>query len=192
MPPKTKYTREQIVEAAIRYVRIYGAEELSARTLGRSIGCSPQPIFCCFSGREEGWDAVDKAAYDLYLGYLQREMESGRWTAYKSFGVGYVRFAMEEPRLFQYLFLRDRSDEIPSEAPDWKASLQMIAEANGFSEEEAEELHLNMWVCVHGIATMAATDFLKMEWEQISLLMSNAYLGTRDQILKRRKEHGGN
>ncbi len=192
MPPKTKYTREQIVEGAIRYVQAYGSDELSARSLGRFIGCSPQPIFCCFNGMEELWEAIDVAAYERYLGYLQREVESGNWTAYKSFGMGYIRFAMEEPSLFQFLFLRDRSNETPEEAPDWKASLQMIAEANGFSEKEAEELHLNMWVCVHGIATMAATNFLKMEWGQISQLISNAYHGARDQILKRRETNGGN
>ena len=55
----------------------------------------------------------------------------------------------------------------------------MIMAANGISREAASMLHLEMWACTHGIATMIATSFLDLEWELISRMLSDAYLGLR-------------
>jgi hypothetical protein len=91
--------------------------------------------------------------------------------------MAYIRFAKEEKELFKFLFMRNRVGEDLNPSADFKASVEMIMKANGISKESAELLHLEMWSCVHGIATMAATSFLMLEEELISKMLSDVYLG---------------
>ena len=50
-------------------------------------------------------------------------------------------------------------------------------------EERAERMHLEMWTCVHGIATMLATSFLSLDWELISDMLTDVYQGIRTKHL---------
>ena len=55
----------------------------------------------------------------------------------------------------------------------------MIMEANEVNRETASLMHLEMWTFVHGIASMLATSFLNLEWELVSNMLTDAYLGIR-------------
>ena len=48
MPPKAKFTREEIVEAAFSIVKADGFEALTSRALGTRLGSSARPIFTVF------------------------------------------------------------------------------------------------------------------------------------------------
>ena len=52
-------------------------------------------------------------------------------------------------------------------------------EANGVSIETASLIHLEMWTCVHGIATMFATGYLDLDWELVSDMLTDSYMGLR-------------
>ena len=49
------------------------------------------------------------------------------------------------------------------------------------SGDKMKLFHLEMWVYVHGIATMFATGFLDLEWDLISKMMSDCYQGLKKQ-----------
>ena len=53
MPPKAKYTGEQIIDAAYEMVRRYGEDMLSARNLAADLGTSTSPIFAAFDSIDE-------------------------------------------------------------------------------------------------------------------------------------------
>ena len=67
MPPKPKFTREKITEAALNIIRTRGAESLTARELGKALGSSPCPIFTLFADMD-GLD--DREKWLLYLRYV--------------------------------------------------------------------------------------------------------------------------
>lgn len=179
MPPKVKITKEEIVETALEICRKDGPSAVNARSIAASLSCSTQPVFSNFATMEELQNAVMLAAYRRYLGFLQKEVESGKYPQYKSFGMAYIRFAKEEKELFRLLFMRDRTGEDLSPSLDFEQSVQMIAKANGVTAETAWLMHLEMWTCVHGIGTMLATSFLPLEWEQISDMLTDVYQGIR-------------
>ena len=179
MPPKVKITKENIVNAALDIVRKDGAAALNARSLAAAIGCSTQPLFSNFSSMEELDAEVIKTAYELYIGFINAEIERGEYPIYKAYGRAYIRFASEERELFKLLFMRDRRGEDISPTPDFDASVKMIMEANGFERERAELFHLEMWSVAHGIATMLATSFLSLAEWVISRMLSDAYSGIR-------------
>ena len=48
MPPKPKFTREEVVDKAIELIKDKGIEALTARELGAKLGSSARPIFTVF------------------------------------------------------------------------------------------------------------------------------------------------
>ena len=62
--------------------------------------------------------------------------------------------------------------------------LDLIQRAAGLSRESARMFHLEMWIYVHGIASMAATSFLDWDTELISASLTDVYMG----VLARFKE----
>lgn len=177
MPPKVKITREHIIQAAVALVKVNGAQAINARAVAIALGCSTQPIFSNFATMDELQEATLTAAYNHYLNFLKNEAESGRYPPYKAFGMAYIRFAKEEKELFKLLFMCDRNGEPQAQTSDFKTSVEMIMNSNGFTREKAELIHLEMWSCVHGIGTMMATSFLSLDWELISQMLTDVYQG---------------
>lgn len=72
MPPKAKFTKEEIVEAALNIVREDGISNLTARALGSELGSSARPIFTVFQNMDEVQQAVIDSAKQLYADYIQK------------------------------------------------------------------------------------------------------------------------
>ena len=182
MPPKIKVTGSKIVETALDIIRKQGVSALNARGIAAELGCSTQPIFSNFKSMEELEEAVTARAYESYLGFLENEAKNKEYPRYKAFGMAYIRFAKEEKELFKLLFMCDRKGKNLTPTADFEESVQMIMKTNGIkSKEKAELFHLEMWACVHGVATMLATEYFEPSEELISKILSDTYLGLRRQ-----------
>ena len=179
MPPKVKVSREEIIKTCLEIVRTSGTDGINARNIAGVLGCSTQPIFSNFSSMEELEEATILAAYQIYLDFINEEVNSEKYPKYKAFGMAYIRFAEEEKELFRLLFMRDRGGAPRVSTPDFEASVDMIMRANGISRPRAERMHFEMWACVHGIATMLATSFVPLGREEISEMLTDVYQGLR-------------
>ncbi len=178
MPPKCKFTRAEIIAAALDIVRTQGADALTARSLGAQLGTSAKPVFGLFSSMQEVAEEVLAAADSLYRSYLHRDMTAGIYPPYKASGMAYIRFAREEKELFKLLFMRDRSSEIIVEDREAvRPMLDLLMRNLGISEDAAYMLHVQLWVYVHGIATMIATSYLDWDMELVSRCLTDAYKG---------------
>lgn len=183
MPPSVRITKEDIIKAALELVRREGEGAINARKIATELGCSTQPVFSNFATMEDLQSSVISAAYELYLGFLNREAESGQYPEYKSFGMAYIRFAKDEKELFKLLFMCDRKGAELTPSADFESSVRIIMNANNITREKASLMHLEMWSCVHGIGTMLATSFLELEWELISDMLTDVYQGIRARHL---------
>lgn len=183
MAPRVKITKEDIIEAAIELVRQRGALALNARNLATTLNCSTQPIFSNFSSMEELRMVVIEQADWMCNQYIKREVKSGVYPSYKASGMAYIRFAKEEGELFKLLYMRDRSAEVvPKEMELGDEMKSLLHDNTGLTGAEAEFFHLEMWAFVHGIATMFATGFLNLDWELVSKMLTDAYLGVKTQF----------
>jgi AcrR family transcriptional regulator len=187
MPPIVKITKNDIIQTSLNLIRANGIDAVNARSIAGALGCSTQPIFSNFSSMEELDEAVTVAAYQLYLDFLNREMESGKYPQYKAYGMAYIRFADDEKELFKLLFMRDRRGEDLTPTADFENSVQIIMDSCGVSHEIASLMHMEMWACVHGIGTMLATSFLALDWELISNMLTDVYHGIRARHLSEDK-----
>ena len=64
----------------------------------------------------------------------------------------------------------------------------MIQQSTGLSYEKAYIFHLEMWIYVHGIATMIATAYLDWEWDAISAMLTDVYEGLKHRFKASAKE----
>ena len=180
MPKKQQITREDVVAAALELVRDAGAETLGARAVAARLGVSTQPIFSHFSSMKELEAEVLRAAYARYEARIADAIAKDE-RPYRASGMAYIAFAREEPRLFRWLFMRDRSAEPESATGELETILSLLQEKLGLAREDALWFHLEMWVVVHGIATMTATNYLHLDENTISGILTDLYAG----LLKR-------
>ena len=124
--------------------------------------------------------SVIDAADALCREYMSREVERCQYPPYKANGMAYIRFAMDEKELFKLLYMRYRSaEDLPPET-DLNLQMTSIVHSNtGLDRDNALLFHLEMWSFVHGIATMTATGFCRLDWELISQMLTDAYQGLK-------------
>ena len=192
MPPKVKITKKDIIEMTLSLVREGGVDAINARGIANALNCSTQPIFSNFESMEDLERSVFAAAFEKYLGFITSELKSEKYPPYKAYGMAYIRFAKEERELFKLIFMCDRQGEVFAPSSDFEASVEMIMQANGCDRETAELMHLEMWVCVHGIATMLATSFLELDFELISRMLTDVYQGLRTRLIDGGSTNGCN
>ncbi len=188
MPRKLMFTRGEIIDAALSITRQKGFGAVSARALGEKLGTSSRPVFSLFENMEEVQQAVLQAADEVYQNYLKEHMAGKRYPPYKASGMAYIQFAKEERELFKLLFMRDRSREkIEENKESIRPLLQLLQKNLGIGEEQAYLFHLEMWIYVHGIATMVATSYLNWDEEFVSKVLTDAYQGLSKHFIIERQ-----
>ena len=176
MPPKAKFTKEEILSAALDIVRSKGIDALTARLLADALNSSPRPIFTVFAGMDEIVREVILKAKSLYAEYVRRGLTCV--PQFKGVGVQYILFAIEEPKLFQLLFMNERGSvpplcEVLQLIEDsFQEILASITNAYGFDRDTALRLYYHMWIYSHGIATLCATKMCSFTADDISRMLT--------------------
>lgn len=181
MPPKAKFTREEIISAAFEITRRDGFETLTARALGKELGSSARPIFTVFEGMEEVQAEVIASARRLYESYEDRDMSGDK--PFMGSGTGYIRFAADEPKLFQLLFMKENK-----ETPDpfnvlqgldnyYDRIVESVQREYGFDRKTSERVYLHLWLYSHGIAVSIATKICTFTQEQIDGMLAEVGAG---------------
>lgn len=106
MPAKAKVTKEMIIDAAFAIAREAGVENINARTVSERLHCSTQPVMYHFSTIEELKRTVYAKADSYHSEYLMN-LKSPQKGVMLGIGMNYIRFAIEEPHLFRFLFQSD-------------------------------------------------------------------------------------
>lgn len=114
MPPKPKFTRDQMITAAMNLIEERGYESLTARELGKYLGSSSCPIFTLFKDMDELKTEVKNRAVEIFNEYMAVAEEF--YPAYKKRGMQWVKFAAEQPRLFRLLFMQETSGQADFDA----------------------------------------------------------------------------
>jgi len=176
MPPKPKFTKEELIQAALELTREGGLEMVVARNLGKRLNTAPSTIFTHFNSVEEIRQAVMEAARELYNAYVEEGLKMV--PPMKGFGVQYIRFAIEEPNLFAVLFMRRRDDlqYVDFIVDEGHYEMVITAAEDNFAidRQQAEFVYHNLWAYAHGIAVMSATGVCNFSVEEISQMLGIA------------------
>ena len=180
MPPKPKFTKQEIVDAALELASEKGIEALTSRDLGARLGSSARPIFTAFRSMDELQQEVRAAAMQRFEIYAAEG--DGEMPPFKHFGMRMVRFAMEEPRLYRMLFMsesgavRDFDDIFKDLGTVVPKSMSILQGADyGLSEQGAWFLFRQMWIYTFGVGALCAMGVCRFTEQEISDLLSQAF-----------------
>lgn len=186
MPPKAKFTKEEIVEAALNIVREDGISNLTARALGAKLGSSARPIFTVFQNMDEVQQAVIDSAKNLYSTYIQKGLSEP--LAFKGVGIQYILFSIHEPVLFQLLFMKEQKDipDLPSVLmlidDNFDKILLSIKDAYQLDDASSRKLYQHLWIYTHGIAALCATKMCRFTGEEINSMITEVFTGLLKEI----------
>ncbi len=188
MPPKAKFEKNEIIDAALKIVKEQGITALTARSLGKELGSSPRPIFTVFRSMEEVQTELIAKANSVYAEYVKKGLNSA--LAFKGVGTQYILFAINEPKLFQLLFMSEQktvlslSNVLPVIEEHYEDILESIRSGYSIDGGNAERLYRHLWIYVHGIATLCATKTCRFSADEISAMMTDVFTSLITKIKK--------
>ena len=180
MPPKPKITRDMVIDAAFEVARKTGVENINARTVSKKLNCSTQPVMYHFATIEE----LRKAAYtktdNYHTEYLMNIPETQE-DIMLGIGLNYIRFAVEEPYLFRFLF--QSGFVVENSLLEMINSEELIPVISAMQEEmdmnieQTKEVFITLAMFVHGYASIIANNSLEYDEKHITTYLERVYTG---------------
>lgn len=193
MPPRAKYSREEIIQKAFEMARRNGIDSVVARELGKELGTSSSPIFTAFKKMEEVHAEVRKVAMREFEAYVRDAVHYA--PAFKYVGMRMIEFAMKEPKLFQLLYMRehDRSQSfsmLVEELGDTvDVCIDIMKKDYDLTAEQAQMLFRQVWLHTFGICVLMAGKVCQLTPEEISQMLSMEFQGALMLIKSGRYRH---
>jgi len=180
MPAKAKVTKEMIIDAAYAIAREAGVENINARTVSERLHCSTQPVMYHFSTIEELKRTVYAKADSYHSEYLMN-LKSPQKGVMLGIGMNYIRFAIEEPHLFRFLFQSDYFSGATLleliDADELTPVLSAMQKALNMNMEQTKKVFLTIFLFAHGYASIIANNSMKYDEELIKTHLEQAYQG---------------
>ena len=178
--PKAKVTRDMVIEAAFAVARTAGVELVNARTVAQELGCSTQPVMYHFATIEELKRVVYEKTDRYHTGYLMKADPQAE-DFMLAIGLNYIRFAIEEPHLFRFLFQSGYAAENSLlemiDSRELNPLLAAMQEATGMKENQMKEVFLTIALFAHGYASLIANNSLAFDETIVSAHLERAYRG---------------
>lgn len=181
MPPKPRITRDMIVTAAFEIAREAGAEYINARSVAKKLNCSTQPVMYHFATIKELKRAAYDKANEYHTEYLLAIPETREGAVMSGIGLNYIRFAVENPHLFRFLFQSDMAAE--NDLPELINSdgllpvLSVMQEEMNITAEQTKEIFVTLAMFVHGYASIIANNSFEYDEKLIAAQLERVYTG---------------
>ena len=156
---------QQLTDTALEVVRNDGLDAMSLRDLTRAARVSPSAAYRHFPSRDHLVARVSQLARELLAHALiaardeaptRRDPKRRATERLRAIGHAYVRFAVENPNLFEAAFARcDIKPARPDEPAAWLvlvATVQEMIDAGAIPPERAADGPMIAWVGVHGLS----------------------------------------
>ncbi|MCR4951672.1 MAG: WHG domain-containing protein [Solobacterium sp.] len=178
MPPKVKFQKEEIVQAALNIVRKKSIRAVTAREVAAELNVSPRPIFTYYDSMDSLRRDVCEQAKEHYRKYIERGLQAE--IPFQGVFRQYLQFAREEPELYRLLFL------MPS-----GSGTQGAIEAMHFSQDlvrdslmqnyridalTADSYFRSMWLSACGVASLIVSGSCPWSDEEILAIGSEISL----------------
>lgn len=180
MPPKPKFTREEIVQTALEIVSQKGVEALTAKELADALGSSARPIFTVFNSMKEVQDEVRAAAMHRFVESFAEQKLPGM-PLFTQVGMQMALFGAREPKLYQLLFMQENRsavsfDDVFGElGPTAGTCIGLIREEYDMSEAEARLLFENIWIFTFGVGALCATRMCHFSEAKLGEMLSTEF-----------------
>jgi AcrR family transcriptional regulator len=151
--------RAALIDAGLQLTRAGGPEALTIREATRRVGVSPNAAYRHFADREALLEAVATAIQHRMTARMRTSVRRrGPTEVLRAVGIGYIKFALNEPGWFAVAFFRAGQTDETNSAPPYLAlveALDAMTEAGALPAERRDGAEWPCWSAVHGFAELA-------------------------------------
>lgn len=180
MPPKAKITKNMIIDAGFEIARTQGAENINARTVAEKLGCSTQPVMYHFARIEDLKRDIYTKTDWFHTEYLMK-LEHPEEGILLGIGLNYIRFAIQEPHLFRFLFQSGFAVEnsLPEmiDSKELEPVLSAMQQAMELNMDQTKEVFLTLALFAHGYASIIANNSLEYNEAVVAAHLEQVYRG---------------
>ncbi len=179
MPPRAKFTKEEIINAGLEILKEKDLSSVTAREIGKRLKSSSRPIFTTFQNMNEVMEGIKDKAREIYTEYVQQGLKEA--IAFRGVGQAYIMFAIKEPKLFQLLFMNKQKEDLgvnkilPEIESNYDEIVSSITDNYPVSKDAAISLYRHLWIYSHGIATLCANGMCKFSGEEIANMLTEVF-----------------
>ena len=190
MPPKPKITKKMVIDAAFEIAREAGWENINARTVSSKLNCSTHPVMYHFATIEELKLAAFERADQFHSEYLMN-VSGNEDEIMLGIGLNYIRFAVDEPNLFRFLFQSGYAEGnsllemINSEG--LTPVLSAMQQGMNLDLDQTKEVFITLAMFVHGYASIMANNSLAFDEKLIAKHLERVYTGAISAIHEKMK-----
>ena len=188
MPPKQRFSSEDVVDAAYAIVRRDGWQGLSARTIAKELNASTRPIYDHLQSMKKIEDTVVEKALADFVECITRERTGDTWLDQ---ALGYVLFAQAEKHLFRCI---NDEKHIPVQRTfsreHWNRLGEQLAADDRFKdlpEEAMNRIRAARWIMLHGLAFLVSSGWVDLPDGEDSMLFN--HLGMTVSEFLRKANH---
>lgn len=157
--------RSMIARAATKLFLTEGFERTSMRRIADAIDYTPGALYSYFEDKDEILLVIHNEAFDqLYAALRKADEVADPFEALVRCGELYLTFALENPQLYDLMFIMDATGNQILETKDWRPGLRSYdllrrrvyaAMADGaLPDGNPEAVSFAMWASVHGLAAL--------------------------------------
>lgn len=175
MARKTRFSKEEILEKSIEFIREYGYEKLTVRELAKSIGCSTGPIFKNYTNFDMYKNDLKEYLYNDYKNFIYQYIDKDDYLYTISYA--YALYAKKEPNIFKSLFITELAgsrtvDEVLNTKRNIETIEAMVKQYN-ISLENAKKVYSEVRFYTHGISAQLAVKSIKLKEKELKDLIRN-------------------
>lgn len=156
MPPKVKFQRAEIAQAALNVARRAGIDAVTAREVAAALKASPRPIFTWYDSMDQLKAEVVELAEGVYRAYIERGLAEP--TPFLGLWRQYLRFAREEPEIYRMLFLTRPGGAMAALRFSQGLARESVMRVYNMDAAAADGYFRDLWLVAFGFATLIVTD----------------------------------
>ena len=174
MPPKQRFSPQDVIDAAYHVVRKQGWGGLAARSIATELNSSTRPIYDYFSSMEHIETEVVKKVLSTFVSFISQKRTGDIWLDQ---ALGYVLFASKEKHLFRCIN-DEKHTPIQKQFTErhWVELGEDLTTDERFknlSEGTKHKIRAARWVMIHGLACLVNIGWIDKTLTKESIL-SNA------------------
>jgi len=173
MPPKTTFTKDDVLNAAFALVEKNGLKELTARNVAAKLGSSTAPVYSYYKSIDKLEKEVVQKTVDLVLEYARKQYTN---INFLNVGVGIASFAKEHRMLYHSLFmeknnytqvLKDLDNEIIKDISNepYLSELSHFEKISVLMKMGIFSHGLGSLICVEHLTEFSEEDIVKMLYD---------------------------
>ena len=171
MPPKQRFSQQDVIEAAFQVVRKQGWEGFSARTIANELNASTRPIYDYFDSMETIEAEVVKKILAYFVDFLGQERTGDIWLDQ---ALGYVLFASKEKHLFRCIN-DEKHTPIQKQfaRQHWMKLGEDLSRDGRFKDLSIASLHkirAARWIMIHGLSCLISNGWVNTPTTEDSVM----------------------